>query len=440
MSQDSSPSVGDLFHASISKLIFGGKGLARLSNGLVVHIPYVVPGETIEGKILHLFRSYATAEVAHIIHPSPDRIPAKCSHFGVCGGCQLQHIRYEKHAEIKKGWLKEALASCLPGDVPLGWSSSYTIWKWRKKSVFHARRTPKEVLLGYVATDGKTLFSCQECPIVFAEEEKEVLALVRQALSAVSRWKEGDIHFFRRSSSQIAIHLFLDAPLRKEEKSALASMLSQNRHIEEVKEHRRGRQDVLYSKSKGDLFIQVQGLSFHYSEHAFIQTHPEQPLLLWQDFVHHMKEWKPESFFLDLYSGIGVTASLAAQQKHNVTAVELSQEAVEAAVSTKAKERLETLRPICASVEKFLRSAAYSHTPWDTILINPPRQGLTREVLESMMHAPASELHYISCHPATLRRDLMTLFRGGWHIVWAKGYDMFPQTAHFETYLKLRRR
>lgn len=439
MRQQIPPSVGDLFRASISKLIFGGSGLARLPDGMVVHIPYVVPQETIEGRILHLFRSYGTAEVVHLIHPSPDRIDARCSHFGVCGGCQLQHIRYEKHEEIKKGWLIEALSSCLPAHIALDWSPSRIIWEWRKKSVFHARRTAKETLLGYIANDGRTLFSCQECPIFFAPEEKEVIDLVRQALSKVSRWKEGDIHFFRRSPSHVAIHFFLDAPLTKEEKVALASLFSQNVHIEEVQEHRPNKQHILYSTTKEALSLRVQDLSFHYSENAFIQTHPEQPLHIWRDFVHHMKEWKPESYFLDLYSGIGVTASLAAQQKHRVTSIELSKEAVEAAMRTKEREGLHTLHPIHSSVETFLRSPRYSLTPWKTILINPPRQGLSREVLECVAHSSASELHYISCHPATLRRDLMTLCRDGWQIVWAKGYDMFPQTAHFETYLKLRR-
>jgi len=180
-------------------------------------------------------------------------------------------------------------------------------------------------------------------------------------------------------------------------------------------------------------------MDFYYSEQAFIQTHPEQPFHLWQDFVNHMKTWKSGSYFLDLYSGIGVTASLAAKLKHHVTAVELSKEAVHACSQTAQREKLDTLFPIKSSVEVFLLSKAYSQIAWDVILINPPRQGLSREVLECVAQSKATELHYISCHPATLRRDLMTLCRGGWQVVWVKGYDMFPQTAHFETYVKLQR-
>lgn len=432
--------VSDLFQATVEKLIFGGSGLVRLQNGMVAQIPYVIPQETVTGRIVKVFRSYALAEIDSIVHPSPDRIPPRCPHFGVCGGCQIQHIAYERHGEIKKGWLQEALFHALPPAVTVQWSPSTSIWHWRKKIVLHARRHKNGIALGYFAKDSKTLISCSECPIFFHDSERKVIDGVKEALSVSPLWREGDVLFFRRSPTCIAVHFFLDTALSDKEREQITKLLSLQGSIEEVIEHRGKKERVLFSKKKNEEFhLSFHGVHFRYSEQAFIQTHPEQPFLLWEDFCTHMKTWPSQSHFLDLYSGIGVTATLAAKNGHSVTSVELSHEAVQACLETKKIESLDTLRCLESSVESFLHSKAYLNTPWHAILINPPRQGLSREVLENIALSKASELHYISCHPATLRRDLMRLSQAGWQIAWVKGYDMFPQTAHFETYVTLRR-
>ena len=123
-----------------------------------------------------------------------------------------------------------------------------------------------------------------------------------------------------------------------------------------------------------------------------------------------------------------------------VTAVEISKEACLKCKETAQAHSLPTLKVIPSSVEAFLSHKKSQRANWNTVILNPPRQGVSKEVLEMLLTLDAQELHYISCHAATLRRDLLHLCKAGWRIEWAKGYDMFPQTTHFETYLRLSKK
>lgn len=429
-SDRSSFQVGDEFVGTVEKLIFGGNGLIRLPGGLVVQIPYVVPSEEVRGRVCRLFRSYLVGRLESVLHSSPFRTEPVCSHFGLCGGCHLQHSVYDQHESIKKGWLREALFSLGIDSLPLEWSSSSKIWQWRKKITLHAQRVDGDILLGYYEPSSHKLFSCCECPLFFDQKEAEVLSCVREALSYNRRWTKGEVRFFRRFSGSfyfgtdptIAVHFFLDKRFTKEEMALVRSrfptlILEQGDEEEDF------------------LTFCFHNMSFFYAESAFIQTHPEQPFVVWEDLCSHMKKWRPKRAVWDLYSGIGVTAALAASCGHSVQAVEISKEAVLSCRKTIQQAGIEGVRVVCSSVERFLSSTKNSQV--DIILINPPRQGLSKEVLQHLVSLRAEEIHYISCNPATLRRDLMAFCRAGWKIVWVKGYDMFPQTTHFETYVKL---
>lgn len=431
--------VNEEFEGVVEKCIFGGKGLLRHSSGMFVQVAEVLPAEKVLVRVRKLYKNYAEAVLVRVVEPSTDRIVPKCCHFGVCGGCQLQHMTYQRQTECKHLWLQEAFRGLIDSSIGVQWSPSTVIWNWRKKVVLHAYRSEDgDVVLGYFGREGisdMAVFQCHECPIFFAHEEQSVLDAIRETLGLLLRWKKGDVALFRRPSGRISVQFRLDkVPVGVQEARLL---LASCRYIEEATLYVRSEKKLVLveSKVKKHLTLDFHGLRFAYSEKSFVQTHPEQPFHLWDDFCTYVQTMPKSISMLDLYSGIGVTATLASQFGHAVTAVEISQKACDACRDTALRYNLKSLQVVCSSVERHLPLAQTVHS----IVLNPPRQGVSKEVLQGLKCCQAQELHYISCQPATLRRDLTHLVCEGWNIVWAKGYDMFPQTTHFETYVRLRR-
>lgn len=429
--------VGDAVEGIVEKLVFGGRGLLRLQHGIVVFVPFVVPGERICAKITCVHRSFAEGILTSIQTPSIARIRPFCPHFGVCGGCQLQHIAYEQHGAIKKGFLSEALWSLLPASVVPVWSSSNIIWAWRKKIVLHAKQKDLDISVGYFSQDNLTLISCSSCPIFFTPLEEGVLKSLREAFALLPEVDKADILLFRRPSGRIAVSFFIHRQLSAQATERLKKALFSCSFIEEGCLWNKKKKQILFSHASAvPLELKFQSISFQYSEEAFVQTHPEQPLHVWNDLYEHLTKLSSSSV-LDLYSGIGVTALSAALLGHKVTAVELSNAAVRSCRATAQAHALENVTMYCSSVEDFFVKSLGKECVWHTIIINPPRQGMSKEALLYVCAQGALEIHYISCHPSTLKRDIVKLCESGYEICFVKGYDMFPQTTHFETYVRL---
>jgi 23S rRNA (uracil1939-C5)-methyltransferase len=177
--------------------------------------------------------------------------------------------------------------------------------------------------------------------------------------------------------------------------------------------------------------IHVAGLSFAYSPEAFVQTHPDQSDAIYRKIVEHVKSGR----VLDLYGGIGVTACLVAREGATVTSVELNQAAVRLAKRNFAENGLKFGEFWCGDVLQYLKQCDWSEV--DTIIANPPREGIAAEALQLIAESK-KKLLLVSCMPTTLARDVKLLVQAGYCLEWVQAYDMFPQTTHFETvaYLK----
>lgn len=425
----------ETYQGIVQKLIYGGKGLIRLPTGLFVHVLDVLPQEQVKIAIKKQHKNYAEGILDEVILPSCFRISPRCRHFGMCGGCQLQHISYPEQCAIKQGWLKEALHGLVESTFDVRWSSSNDIWCCRRKIVLHAKKTPKGVLLGYISRD-KVLFQCHECPIFFEDHEIFLLDEIRDVLGLLDHWKEMDIVLFRRPSNGISLQFRIAHEPSQWIREVKKRLEAYSCLEEACIPFRDGRSILIFSKelSRQDLSFCFHDIRFGYSEEAFVQTHSEQPFYLWEDVRSSLLNHSNKGPLLDLYSGIGVTAILAAQLGHEVTAVELSEKACQACQRTANLHSLKSIRVICSPVEKWLTVPVKK---FQSIIVNPPREGLSEGVLSLLAQSRAQEMHYISCQPATLRRDLVRLCRAGWRLISAKGYDMFPQTTHFETYVRL---
>jgi 23S rRNA (uracil1939-C5)-methyltransferase len=168
-----------------------------------------------------------------------------------------------------------------------------------------------------------------------------------------------------------------------------------------------------------------------------MQNHPKVSLQLYRDVVEKIERLCPKKPMFDLYSGIGILSQLIAKQGHEVDAIEGNPEAIQMAKKSAAFNKIDSVQFYAASVEQFLHRTKKDVPLW---IVNPPRTGLSPDVVEQIQKKGPEYLIYISCNPTTLSRDLAQLSR--FEIASIQGYDMFPQTTHFETVVfakKIRR-
>jgi 23S rRNA (uracil1939-C5)-methyltransferase len=187
----------------------------------------------------------------------------------------------------------------------------------------------------------------------------------------------------------------------------------------------------------GDCYseLDLEGLHFRFSPQTFVQNHPEQSLKIYQQ-ICSLASQKENSSILDLYCGFGITSLLLAKQGHRVTGIEYNPLSIQFAKENRSKNGLkDRVDFVQGDVEKALPHRLKEGK--DLILVNPPRQGLSPKVRELMMKAEAKELLYVSCMPSTLARDLAEFCKQKYRIESVTIYDMFPQTAHVETLVKL---
>ncbi len=480
---DSSPSV-QLYQGVVEKLVYSGDGLIRKpiesdSHG-VAFIPETVPGETVEYSLTEKKKKYARGTVKRIVSPSPMRTIPKCAHFGLCGGCQLQHIQYACHGEIKRGWLQEAfsqMGAFNPQEI-IWESAKDEIWHWRKKITLHAFFQDESWHLGYYAARNarqekrRNLFPIHECPIFLHETETYLVRDIQDMLNLLfidtSYREEGIvldvslIRSFRSTSSLPSAHFGLHISLRSDttqtkfqgDIDSLIPSLKKYVHALDWVEQASFHFFTRTGNIKGTPYSQAQigSHNLRLPHHIFSQNHPTMSLQVWRDVaeliknrITHMSSLG-KTCFLECYSGIGAVSLLVQEAFPNIDfhAIEVSRDACRVFEEAISKNPDTVYRVYPMTVEKALESQEMTrrllgskNIIWS---VNPPREGISSYVRDRLVTGEFGEWGvYTSCNPATLQRDIRDFIAAGWKIVHVKGYDLFPMTTHFESVVVLQK-
>lgn len=400
----------------VEKVVFGGKGLLR-HEGLVVFVDDVLPNEEIEFEITQKKKNFSVGKLKQCITTSPDRITALCPHFGSCGGCQLQHIRYEKQLELKREWLFETLMRIgrLQIDVAITLHAASRPYGYRNKIILHA----KNGKIGFV-NRSQELFDVQCCPI-FIENETELFALLHKAGIV-----DATISVFKQPK---AVHIKYEGALPKE--AALQyKMLSEHGYAVQIEARNKTIGDELV------LDITVDGIMCSFCPKVFIQNAPEQFSRVYKTVLGKIEGLGYRGPILDLYCGIGILSLLLAKRGYKVTGIELNDKAVEYAKGALKKNGVQNARFFSAASESCMRYG--DNENWGVWIVNPPRTGLSDQMKQEILKAMPEHVFYISCEPSTLARDLSLLCQK-YSVESLDLFDMFSQTTHFETAVYLRK-
>jgi 23S rRNA (uracil1939-C5)-methyltransferase len=416
----------------IEKPVYGGNFLAR-HEGKAVFVPLALPGEQVRIRITDNKSGYATAELAEVLTPAPERIAPRCPHFGPCGGCNYQHTDYATQLAFKEAILRETLERAgiaAPAEID---TLSADPWAYRNRIrvAFDAAGNP-----GYRGRRSHAIVPIRECSIAApllvsaAEAAAEILARVPNNLRPHEL-----LLFCDPSESALLVTFFTAGPtqLRIEPiAKALGERISALKGAELATGGRPSHPPkTLAQWGAQSLFYPAGGFNYRVDHGAFFQVNR----WLIEPFIACVVEGGRGALAWDLFAGVGLFARQLTAHFDKVVAVESAPTATKALAANLDATPGEA---IPSSALDFLRENWNSPRP-DLIVVDPPRTGLEGGINALLVEVAAPRVAYVSCDPATLARDLKVLLAGGYAIESVTLADLFPQTFHLETVVHLRR-
>ncbi len=391
--------------------VYGGETLARLPDGRAVFIPYTLPDERIQIRLVEEKERYARAELLEVLSASPARIEPRCAHFAHCGGCHYQHIPYQEQLIIKQAILKNQLERVgkLIDPPVSSMIPSPTAWNYRNHIQFHisAKGNP-----GYLKHHSTQLVPIQECHLPEESLNQIWPALDLEYIPGLDRVSlrsgEGgqDTMIILESSDPKPIEFAVDLPL-----SAV---------------HQGPGGEIVLA---GDDFtiVEVHGFPFVVSAGSFFQVNtPVAELIV--DYLLDTLPLAEHTILLDVYCGVGLFSVFLAPLVKQIIGIESDPSAAEDFLYNLAG--FDSVELYDVPAEDIL---PYLEISPDIILLDPPRAGISKKVLDSVVSLQPDLIAYISCDPATLARDVSRLHNQGYLLQQSTPFDMFPQTYHIES-------
>ncbi len=416
----------------IEKPIYGGSFLAR-HEGKAIFVPLVLPGETVRLRVIENKSGYATAEPVAVLTASELRIAPPCPHFGPCGGCNYQHTDYANQLAVKRAILRETLERAgVPAPQEIGILSGDP-WAYRNRIrvAFDADGNP-----GYRGRRSHQVVPIRACPIAAptlvaaAQAAGEILARVPANLRPHEL-----LLFCDGAESALLATFFVPGPsqlLLDGIAAALHDAMPQLTGAQLATGGRPGRPpETLAQWGAQSLTYPAAGFPYRVDHGAFFQVNR----WLIDAFVSNVISEAQGALAWDLYAGVGLFARQLAARFERVIAVESAPASIAALAANLAGTSGEA---VSASTLEFLRGNKSGNRP-DLIVVDPPRTGLEGAICALLTDIEAPQFVYVSCDPATLARDLRVLLGGGYVIDSITLADLFPQTFHLETVVRLRR-
>jgi 23S rRNA (uracil1939-C5)-methyltransferase len=460
---------------TIEKLIYGGDGLARIPasgderRGKTVFVPYVLPGEVVEATVVEERKGFTRAELVEVLSPSTARIAPRCPHFGVCGGCHYQHSNYTAQLEDKRQILHETILRGAKLNLPHIEVHSGGEYGFRNRTRMKiavresgagqdapAADAGPEFALGYYRHASHELEAVRECPISSPLINRAIGVLWELAAEAMQYPSLREVQFFaNHDDSELLVELFIHhattpvllknfAKLLRERMAeivgvavfASASGASVSKSTDDDMEdgslegsRRLSRAGVPYIDGAASLMYQVGSHGYRVSAGSFFQTNR----FLAAKLVELVTANRSGRAALDLYAGVGLFTLPLSRHFERITSVEIAQNSYDDLAANAAVPHIQAVH---STTEDYLNAA---RGRWDFAIADPPRAGLGERAAKRLAELGIPRLAYVSCDPATLARDLVTMLGAGYRVEEAHLVDLFPQTYHMETVLHLAR-
>lgn len=420
---------------AIHGLSHDGRGIAAI-NHKTSFIQGALPNEKITYKIVKEHRSYMEGEMMSVIEASESRVKPPCPHFGVCGGCNLQHVEMSLQINLKQQTLLEQLKHF--GNVEpqqlLSPLSAYELGYRRKARLGVKYVIKKEKLLvGFREKKSRYLADLDECVVLHPKVGKNFLVL-RNLISSLSAFKDIPQIEIAMGDDEAALVIRHLVPLSAEDIQKLLNFgEKENFHIylQANAPHPVSKLYPQDDKAYLSYTLPDENIRFLFHPLDFTQINLELNRLMVKQALSLM-ELKADDQVLDLFCGMGNFTLPLAKHVHHVTGVEGSSAMVERAIANAKYNQINNVNFYVSNLEAPESNAAWLQKSYDKILLDPPRVG-AKEILPHLNTLSANTICYISCNPATLARDAGEMVHQyGYQLKFAGIMNMFPHTAHTE--------
>jgi len=441
--------------ATIERFDDDGIGCTRFKDQ-ELQIPGAFPGEKVAFRLDYQGQRRSGGRLVKVLTPSPDRIVSACKQELACLGCPLISLSYEAQLRSKQAKVTDAFAAydslraahideILAAEHPLG---------YRTNAKLSFRKVRGKVQIGIYRRGSHEVVDLANCPLHHPLINR-IMAVLREEVERQVVW----VYDEQRRRGLLRYLLIRVCPTSNEAMVTFVTTerdFSQITHlakwlVRKVPEVVSVQQNV--NASQGNVIVgretikmlgfptlrdRVDEVELVLSPSSFFQVNHEQAAKIYA-LVRRWAGLKPEEAALDLYCGIGGIALNLARDAGKVIGIEVVEEAVHNARENAKRNGRSNCRFIAGDVAELLEGIAGDLPPRSVATINPPRKGCDAAVLDALCELPLRTLIYVSCNPESLARDLDRLCRNGWRVEAVQPVDMFPQTPHVETVVRLRR-
>lgn len=439
---------GDPLQVSIETATIDGSGVARV-DGQVVFVPGALPGEGCSVRIAHVGRSAVFAQLLSVLTPSAHRVEPDCPYFPLCGGCALRHMDYEQELALKQAHVQSCLTRIGGQTISaLPITGAAQTDGYRNKVQFPVQEQDGCPVAGFFSGKTHRVIPVRHCRIqpdcadairgavLVWMEQYHIRAYDEQTHTGYIR------HIYIRfgaESGHILVCIVANCAQLPKKKQLVAALLAAEPGITTIvfSPNTKKGNTVLGTEfhplyGDGTITDTLCGLQFRLSAPAFYQVNHAQAERLYEKAVQ-LAGLTGNETVLDLYCGTGTITLCLARHAKKAIGVEIVPQAIEDAKFNAAQNGMENAEFFCMDAGQAAKMLADRRTRPDVIVVDPPRKGVSADVIEAISAMAPQRVVYVSCGPATLARDLKLLTAAGYTLQTAEAFDLFPRCAHVET-------
>ncbi|AIE59124.1 23S rRNA (uracil(1939)-C(5))-methyltransferase RlmD [Bacillus methanolicus] len=446
--------VKQTFPLTIKRLGINGEGVGYFKKQ-VVFVPGALPGEEIVAEVTNVHPKYAEAKIKKIRKISKYRVKPLCPIYEECGGCQLQHLRYDQQLKEKRDIIIQSLERHTKLQVDqieiretIGMENP---WGYRNKSQFQVGTKDGKVLAGLYGLNSHRLINIEKCAVQHPLTSKatETVKSILQDLKIPiynERSRKGIVRTIvaRAGVATGELQIVLITSVKELPKKELIIQEIKKRlpEVKSIVQNINGQKTSLIFGNEtetleGKDFIQetLGDLSFELSARTFFQLNPEQTVKLYNE-VKKAAALTGQEKVVDAYCGVGTIGLWLADGASEIRGMDVIEESIADAKKNAARHGVNHATYVTGKAEEWLPKWLKNGWKPDVVVVDPPRTGCDDRFLQTVLKVKPQTFVYVSCNPSTLTKDIQTL-SSKYHVEYIQPVDMFPQTAHVEAIAKL---
>ncbi|KAB2489404.1 23S rRNA (uracil(1939)-C(5))-methyltransferase RlmD [Priestia endophytica] len=425
-----------------------GAGVAKV-DGFPIFVQNALPEEEGNVKIIKVKKGFAIGRMMETTKESRFRTEPPCPVYKQCGGCQLQHLKYEAQLDYKTKQVKEVLAR-------LGNIKDVTVhptlgmedpWNYRNKAQVPVGESEGGLVAGFYKQRSHDIIDIERC-MIQQEQNDDVVQAVREICSKYgiraydeTKHKGTLRHVMVRYGATTGEQMVVLVTRTKE-------LPNKNKVIEELRARLPQLKSIVQNVNSkktnvimGDettvlwgeeyIYDNIGDIKFAISARSFYQVNPTQTKVLYDKALEYA-DLQGEEEVIDAYCGIGTISLFLAQKAKKVYGVEIIPEAIEDAKRNAELNDITNAEFEAGKAEEVIPAWYKKGISADTLVVDPPRKGCDEALLNTIIDMKPNRVVYVSCNPGTLARDLQVLEEGGYKTVEVQPVDMFPHTTHVE--------